>query len=256
MSLGSPQSAPPPPSALHLRASDLLLLLIFVLGLSRLLTGIVGDIDSPFAPSGSDAGQGHVGLAFVFLILQFVIILGGCRIIILRPYGLSLADLGLGRLQGRHIRLGVVSGILALPMVTMVNYVLQSFREVPFDNPQIDILTSGGLAPDALLGFLLLGGVAAPFAEEIAFRGILFGWLRSRMGAFLAIFLCGFIFALLHGFPQLIPALTAIGMLLAYLRFSSDSLWPPIIAHAVFNIASMLLVYAALAQQISEHVGS
>jgi len=251
MSQTSPQAAPPPPNALNLRASDLLLLLIFVLGISRLLTGFVGDLASPFAPTTDGAGDDGTGLAFFLLILQFAIVLGGCHLIILRPYGLRLADLGLGRFRARYIRLGVVSGILALPMVTFVNYLLQTVKEVPFDNPQIDILTAGGLSPGALFGFLLLGGVAAPFAEEIAFRGIFFGWLRGRMSALPAVFLCGLTFALLHGLPQLIPALTAIGMLLAYLRMVSGSLWPPIIAHAVFNIASMLLVYAAMAQQLA-----
>jgi len=255
MSQSSPQSTPPP-GALNLRASDLLLLLIFVLGLSRLLTGVADDITSPFAPTGEDQDHGGMGLAFVLLILQFLIVLGGCYLIVLRPYGLSLGDLGLGRFQARHLRLGVVSGIFALPLVTFVNYLLQSVQEQPFDNPQIDLLTAGGLSPAALFGFLFLGGIAAPFAEEVAFRGIFFGWLRGRMGGIPAVVLCGFCFALLHGIPQLIPALTAIGMLLAYLRLVSDSLWPPIIAHAVFNIASMLLVYAAMAQHIATGTGS
>lgn len=262
------QSNPPPaapPGALNLRASDLLLLLIVVLGLSRLLGGLAGDLISPFAPSpiedmtgeedpSSGMGSG-MGFAFTLMILQLAITLGACYLIILRPYDLRLADLGLGRLEARHVRLGVVSGILALPLVTLVNHLLQSVQGAPFDNPQIDILMSGGLEPSALIGFLILGGVVAPFVEEIAFRGILFGWLRGRMHILLAIFSCGLVFAMMHGFPQLIPALTAIGILLTYLRLISDSLWPPIIAHAVFNVASMLLVYAAIAQQFSQNAG-
>lgn len=254
MSQNAPLQAPPPRS-LNLRASDLLLLLIVVLGLSRLISSLAGDLISPFAPTTSEAPESHSGLAFSILILQVLIILGGCYVVILRPYGLRLADLGLRRIEGRHIRLGIVSGILALPLVTLVNYFLQSIQGAPFENPQIDILAAGGLSSGALVGFLLLGGVAAPFAEEIAFRGIFFGWLRGRMSLLPAIFCCGLVFAVLHGFPQLIPALTAIGILLTYLRLVSDSLWPPIIAHSIFNIASMLLVYAALTHQLPETAG-
>ena len=245
---------PAPPKSLQLRASDLLLLLIVVLGLSRLLGAFITSAQSPFAPSSND-GSG-LSTTFVYLILQFAVLLGGCYLIILRPYGLRLADLGLGQLRGNHIRLGAVGGLLALPLVTMVNYSIQSLQDTPFDNPQIDILTAGGMEPEALIGFLIMGGLAAPFAEEIAFRGILFGWLRGRMSAFPAIFLCGFFFALLHGFPQLVPALTVIGMLFAYLRLATDSLWPAMIAHGVFNMATTMLIYGALAQKAAESAGA
>jgi membrane protease YdiL (CAAX protease family) len=36
-------------------------------------------------------------------------------------------------------------------------------------------------------------------------------------------------------------------MVLAYLRHASNSLWPALVAHGVFNIAMTVAIYAALA---------
>lgn len=246
--MANPHSRPPPPRPLLFPGSDLLLLLIIVLGVSRLFEMLIGAMQSPLTPMAEEAASGGLGLTLFFLLVQNVILLAAVYMVILRPYRLRLADLGLGRLQSSHIRLGILGGLLSLPLVAMINSTVQSLQDAPLNNPQIEIFASGGFSLDALIGFLILGGVVAPFTEEIAFRGVLLGWLRNRMATAAAIFVSGFAFAVLHGIPQLVPAITVLGMVLAYLRHASNSLWPALVAHGVFNIAMTVAIYAALAQ--------
>lgn len=83
---------------------------------------------------------------------------------------------------------------------------------------------------------------AAPFAEELIFRGLLQSWLSRRIGAYGAIAVTAGCFALMHAstWPDPIPLLVlATGLGLTYQR--TGSLWAPITLHAAFN-ASMLAV--------------
>lgn len=116
-----------------------------------------------------------------------------------------------------------------------------------FENPQVDALTGGrALAPVELLLLLLLVAGVAPFAEELLFRGMLYPLLRARMPAPLAIGLSAALFAAAHVVPLLMPGLFVVGVLLAYLRERSGSIWPSVLMHAMQNATALLLINAAL----------
>lgn len=117
-----------------------------------------------------------------------------------------------------------------------------------FENPQVDALTGGeALGAGELAALLLLVAVAAPFAEELLFRGMVYPLLRARMGAAAAIVLNAAIFAAVHVVPLLLPGLFVVGLLLAYLRERSGSIWPPVLFHVMQNATALLLINAALA---------
>ncbi len=84
--------------------------------------------------------------------------------------------------------------------------------------------------------------VGAPFAEEILFRGFLFGGLRSRLSFWPAALVSGFIFSLAHADLAFIVPFTAIGIILAYSYERSGSLATPIGIHLLFNSISFLLL--------------
>lgn len=96
-----------------------------------------------------------------------------------------------------------------------------------------------------ILPFMLLGAVVVPIVEEIMFRGFLYGYLRSRMKPISAIFLSGFIFAVIHpqGAIGILP-LTLIGAGLAFIREWRGSLVPCIITHACVNGVVFLLLWS------------
>lgn len=106
---------------------------------------------------------------------------------------------------------------------------------------------------------LLICGVA-PVAEEIIFRGFLYGWLRRGVGfvPVAAALISALIFAFMHPpsmaalqtgeVAALVPLVvrTAGGILCAFAFESSGSLVPPIMLHALWNfhiiVAPLLLV--------------
>ncbi|MCH9013207.1 MAG: CPBP family intramembrane metalloprotease, partial [Proteobacteria bacterium] len=163
-------------------------------------------------------------------------------------FHLSWADLGL-RPAGRHwYRRAVIIAVLLLPTVALVNSVLiPMLAEEPFRNPQLYAIAPAGFSWSALLTMLVMAGVVTPFAEELVFRGLLFPWLRTRLGVPAAVLLSALCFATLHGAAILIPALTVVGAAFAVIYQRCGSLWPAIVAHSVFNGIMIVVLYALLA---------
>jgi membrane protease YdiL (CAAX protease family) len=84
--------------------------------------------------------------------------------------------------------------------------------------------------------------IGAPVAEELFFRGFLFGSLRGRLPFLPAAAISGFVFALFHVQPLLVAVMTFVGVALAYLYERRRSLAVPIAAHAIFNLIGFTLI--------------
>ncbi len=87
----------------------------------------------------------------------------------------------------------------------------------------------------------------APISEELFFRGFLFGGLRGRMTFWPAALVSGVFFGLIHllgGSWEVIPPLTAFGVLLAWLYERTGSLGPPMLMHALQNALAFTIVVA------------
>jgi CAAX protease family protein len=83
-------------------------------------------------------------------------------------------------------------------------------------------------------------GLLAPVVEELAFRGLGFT-LLARFGRPAAIVLVGITFGLAHGLVQALPPLVVFGMCLAYLRSRTESVYPGILLHALYNTLVLLI---------------
>jgi membrane protease YdiL (CAAX protease family) len=82
--------------------------------------------------------------------------------------------------------------------------------------------------------------VVGPFVEEATFRGLGYSLLEPY-GTVFAVLAIGLLFGLAHGLVQALPILVALGVGLAYLRAKSDSLYPCVILHGVFNAIALTL---------------
>lgn len=87
--------------------------------------------------------------------------------------------------------------------------------------------------------FSILPGIA----EELFFRGALLHIFMRRMRPHAAIWITGLLFSIIHfqifGFvPRFL-----LGVCFGYLTWWSSSLWPAMIAHALFNATSLFLFY-------------
>ena len=94
------------------------------------------------------------------------------------------------------------------------------------------------------IGFqILLIVFAASISEEICFRGMLYGGLRTDMGPIPAAVISGIIFGGLHALTGLsaVPVLIALGITLALLFEQTGSIVPGIILHSVNNSLALLV---------------
>ncbi len=236
----------PPPPPLPVGADDLLLILIVTLGSVRLLVWLLVGL-APVPGSVPEPGDALLA-AMVVMLFQTAVILAMLQAVVIRKYGLSWADLGLRPVERHWYRRAVVVAVLLLPTVALVNGVLiPELAEEPFRNPQLYAIAPAGFSWSAMVTMLVMAGVVAPFAEELVFRGLLFPWLRARLGVPAAVLLSALVFATLHGAAILIPALTVVGAAFAIIYQRCGSLWPAIVAHSVFNGIMIVLLYAALA---------
>ena len=99
-----------------------------------------------------------------------------------------------------------------------------------------------GLLPEELdrdrIAPLVVNGIVivtlVPFTEELFFRGLGVPVLRV-FGAVAAVLGTALAFALSHGILGAVPALLLFAAGLAWVRLRSDSVWPGVIAHGVYN---------------------
>lgn len=148
---------------------------------------------------------------------------------------------------------GWLNMALVLPLFFVGMFMLISVNLVimlimgEFENPQIEAITGGqALSPATLAALLLLVAGLVPFAEELLFRGMLYPLLRARMGVAAAIALNAALFALVHIVPILLPALFVVGLLMAYLRERSGSIWPSVAFHMLQNGLALVAIAAQL----------
>jgi len=108
---------------------------------------------------------------------------------------------------------------------------------------QPDVLPVFGGGELGLLVALVVGGVAAPIAEEAFFRGFLFAGLRQHVGRWSALTLSAGLFALAHVLPTSWPPIFVLGVVFALLYDQTGSIWPAVIAHGAINTLGLLASY-------------
>ncbi len=236
--------------AMPQQASDLLLVLIFSLvGLKfvpPLLIGLFFDRDPG---SGEIEASSRVLALAVLYVTHSLIILACVRAYALRRYGLTWRDLGVGPFEKQHFKLGLVAGLLAVPAVLILSLIVEAWLGRDIENPQLEVLAPMG---SSLSGFLLIAGLGStlvPLAEEIAFRGLFYQWLRQRWGIQVALIVSALLFAVMHEVPEIIPAITALGIIFAALLQITRSIWPAVVAHGTFNFVMTTFLYLELSGQ-------
>ncbi len=85
-----------------------------------------------------------------------------------------------------------------------------------------------------ILAFISLV-IVAPVAEEILFRGYLFGKLRKYAPLWVAVLVTSLLFALVHFQWNVSIDVFALSIVLCLLRVVSGSLWPSILLHMLKN---------------------
>lgn len=159
----------------------------------------------------------------------------------------TLRELGLHAPPARELLIVPFVFIIGVFALIVVNGAIAFLNGGTFDNPQAEGITGGSvLSRTQFFALLVLVAGLVPFAEELLFRGMLYPLLRRRFSPLLAIPLNAAIFAVVHVIPLIIPGLFVVGLLLAYLRERSGSVWPSIFYHVLQNSLALIAIDAAL----------
>ncbi len=101
-------------------------------------------------------------------------------------------------------------------------------------------------SPPLVLGMSFLAVVVAPLVEETIFRAGLFRYLRTRLPRWIALLLPALIFGSLHGNLVAFLPLVALGVVFALAYERTGRISVPIIAHALFNLNTILLLLSGV----------
>lgn len=83
--------------------------------------------------------------------------------------------------------------------------------------------------------------LVGPAVEELVYRGLGYTAVRAHLGAAAAVLVTAVAFAGAHGLVIGFPILLAFGIAVALLRRSSESVYPGMVLHAIFNAAALAL---------------
>lgn len=131
------------------------------------------------------------------------------------------------------------------PVIWLLGW-LNSFLPVPealeaMQVQQMELLknylTGDGIVLVALFNIALVPAVC----EEVLFRGYVLRSFEKSWGITLGIILSGIIFGAYHLQPTSVLPLASIGILLAFLTWISQSIYPAMLAHFVNNGANVLM---------------
>jgi uncharacterized protein len=191
---------------------------------------------------------GPGGSALLLTAIAFQASLAGCTLLwVAIRYRSWLPALGLrSDRAARDVAVGAWSGaaifvgaaFLVLPILVFLWELVSGGRPPAINQPILPLDPS----PAQIVLSVAAVIVAAPFGEELFFRGFLFGSLRARLSFFPAAAISGLVFGLFHVQPLLVAVMVCVGIALAYLYERRRSLAVCIAAHAVFNLIGYTLI--------------
>jgi membrane protease YdiL (CAAX protease family) len=190
------------------------------------------------ADSGADADQPLYDYSLAIGSLVIYAILVGATFWIASLFPNRRAALGLQRFPARSLWLVLGVVVAGLVVSAALEPILHAGEEQGLEPERWEPSKAAPFAINALVIVTVV-----PFAEELFFRGLgvrVFQYLGSTI----AILATAVVFGLAHGIPEALPALGFFGLCLAWLRVRTDSVWPSVIAHSLYNglgIAGFLL---------------
>lgn len=131
--------------------------------------------------------------------------------------------------------------VAALGLIGMLALAYLVGRLVPTSE---GLLTSAYRSEGAGFGALLLSTAVMPaLSEEVLFRVVILGALGRAFQERTAILVSALLFATLHVSPTTFVAHSALGLLLAYLRLRTGSVYPCIALHAAYNAVILAMAW-------------
>jgi membrane protease YdiL (CAAX protease family) len=185
------------------------------------------------------------------LVLNLIqaLLLGGLTLVLVKgKYKIKFQQFGLRRITvDTALKYGVMGGaFLCLMVVGINNFTHSLLAEILGAAPPTQQVIKDLLATETSGLFILHGiliVVIAPITEEIFFRGLIYPYCRMKLGLGKGMVVSGMVFGAAHFswwvfFPTFLG-----GVILAWIYQRTNSLYPVILAHGVWNLIIVLLVY-------------
>lgn len=180
------------------------------------------------------------------LLSQFVAYAGGLAVLVPllpRLARRSWHALGIRAPRWRDAGYAVGGAIAMVLLVEAAGAAQAAVFHVKPDEVQVQWLRA---ARGSLIGiFVFLACIAAPFFEELTFRGFVFNALRRYAPVWLAAVLSGVIFGFSHWQPGNAGAIAPLavgGVVLALVYVRTGSLLASMLTHALFNLVTVVSV--------------
>ena len=182
------------------------------------------------------AGMGGSGIGgfFVQVVVSYGLLVGTVWLVGVWRHHATWEDLGF-----RPLDLRSLAGLLGLlaAIILAADTVVSRFSDLP--RPR-DIFAFGrGTHEVVVMGFLVL--IAAPFAEEVFFRGFLLQGLARRWRFWPAAVATSALFAFAHVWWQFYLPVFVLGLAFSWLFWRTGSIWASIAAHATINATSFVV---------------
>jgi len=153
-----------------------------------------------------------------------------------RSRGLGWADLGCRSVPPKIVLRALLATPAVMVAMGLAGAAAAYLVEGELINHQLQLFADAPRAlPTAFLALLALG-VVVPLAEELLFRGLLFGALEARVSPPMTVGITAVIFGVYHGQPGPVAACTVMGLVLGWIRLRTDSIWPTVTIHAANNL--------------------
>ena len=141
----------------------------------------------------------------------------------------------------RRVRVGwcLLAVVLAIPTFLLAHIVVNGLtgllgaQRLEYSEPLLALGHGLGLV-------VLLVCVQPALIEEVAFRGLILGALRDLLSDREAIAVSAMMFMIIHCSVLSLPHLLTLGLVLAWLRVRTGSLWPGIVLHFTHNFLVVL----------------
>lgn len=228
--------------------ADALILLIAGLMVSMSLGSLLSMTVPRLLPSGVNADEGFLRFVIGTLSIQ-----GAALVLIhhfLRRHQVGWREVLVSRgksvweLLGIGLGIGLVVVPLALLILNFVAIPIVKLFEIEPEKQTVVTVIEKTVEPAKRVWFALAAIVLAPAVEETIFRGIMYPYLKQRIGIAMAVAVSSVLFAAIHVNIMIFIPLVFLGLVLTWLYERTDSLLTPMVTHAVFNATNFfMLVY-------------
>lgn len=236
-------------SVSHLDALDIAMCGIIVLYFS------MGALMAAFTPPGASAPPTTTNQE-----LESYKVLNGTFLNLVLAFVLLVRMFHSGRLEALGLKKHSLKALIGAPVagyivVLLIHFLLdraglfqwiEQATDAPAEQSIVSVLrTSSDVPLIAVICFS--AAIAAPLVEELIFRGYLYPIMKKYTGVWFALISTSLLFGIIHvSLVPLIP-LAIFGAVLVLLYEYTGTIWTPIIAHCIFNTATLVnILYPGL----------